>query len=94
MKTACNNKQLLLAPTPLLFPDGVGGTYLVLDNYDVCPKCGELAWCRKMFEWKGTKKDVDPEMIEEHGHGGVVEMIFKVCTSCDYAMNVRRKLNE
>ncbi len=94
MQTACNNKQLILAPTPLLYPDGVGGTHLVLDNDDVCPTCGELAKCRKMFMWKGTKRDIVPEDIEMYGYGGVVEMVFKVCTSCDYAMNIRRKLNE
>lgn len=93
MQTARNNKQLLMAPAPLRYPDGAGGTYLVLDNADVCPKCGEIARCRKMFMWSGTKKDVNPEELETFGYGGVVEMLFKVCTSCDYAMT-RRKLNE
>lgn len=94
MQTAHNNRQLLLAPAPLLFPDGAGGTHLVLDNYDVCPKCGELARCRQMFTWKETKKDMDPEELDIYGYGGVVEMISKVCTSCEYVMPIRRKLNE
>lgn len=94
MQTAHNNRQLLLASTPLLYSDEVGGTYLVLDNYDVCPKCGELARCRKMFMWKGTKRDMDPEDIDTFGYGGIVEMLFKVCTSCSYAMPIRRNLNE
>ena len=93
MQTASNNKQLMLAPAPLLYPDGAGGTHLVLDTNDVCPACGKLARCRKMYMWHETKKDVDPEDIATYGYGGVVEMLFKVCTSCDYAMT-RRKLNE
>ncbi len=91
MQTALNNMQLLMAPAPLLFPDGAGGTYLILDNDDVCPKCGEPAKSRKMFMWKGTKKNVDPEDLETFGYGGVEDMVFKVCTACDYAIT-RRKL--
>lgn len=93
MQTASNNKQLLLAPTPLLYPDGEGGTYLVLDNYDVCPLCGEMSKRRHMHAWKGTKKNMNPEDLDTYGHGGVVEMLFKVCTSCDYTFT-NRKLDE
>jgi len=87
MQVAKSYEEQIKAPAPLLCPDGAGGTFLIIEADDVCPKCGELAKCRKMFAWKETKKDMDPEEIATYGYGGVVQLLYEVCTVCEYAMS-------